>query len=102
MKTFESNVKINGGQKIQNFEMSQALRLKKEDEQFKLELAKQFKLSKTEKSPEELENAHVRMSELKKLISGHFSVEKDLMEDLSYQIHYKLYSKKLAYLDDYS
>ena len=86
-------VKISNIQKVQNYESFNSVETKKkETEELKICLLKQN--TKSVKKLEDAENVQTNINVLKKDIISHFTSEKELLEEISYYKHIKVYSEE--------
>ena len=82
-------VKVSNTQKVQCFELGGGEILQKEVNQVKKELLKLNMGKNAGKKMEDIEHISKNAREMKKSIIGHFSSEKDLLEEISHFGHLK-------------
>jgi hypothetical protein len=83
------NVKVSNTQKVQCFEIGGGEILQKEVEQVKKELLKLNLGKNAGKKMEDIEHISKNARDMKESIIGHFSSEKDLLEEISHFGHLK-------------
>jgi hypothetical protein len=83
------NVKVSNTRKVQCFELGGREILQKEVDQVKKELLKLNLGKNAGKKMEDIEQISKNARDMKKSIIGHFSSEKDLLEEISHFGHLK-------------